>query len=83
MNKPTEIPTIKEDDGKKNYREYLMTNTLRVKKGKPSRILHKELKKHFGRKSGMPLAMRYPNLPIVISIVSILMSVLLLILYYA
>ena len=38
--------------------------------GKEARMLHRELKKHH---SGLPMFMRYPNLPVWISIASLLL----------
>lgn len=41
--------------------------------GKEARMLHRELKKHH---SGLPMFMRYPNLPLWISIASLLLVLL-------
>lgn len=41
--------------------------------GKEARMLHRELKKHH---SGLPMFMRYPNLPLWISIIALLLVLL-------
>lgn len=51
------------------YRE-LLEETDRVQYGKQARMLHRELKKHH---SGLPMFMRYPNLPLWFSITSLLL----------
>lgn len=71
-----------------DYGTYLWDMALKVESGKPSRELHRELKKHFGKKSGLPLYKRYPNAPIIVSVITsgfaLLLSVVALIigLYY-
>ena len=41
--------------------------------GKEARMLHRELKKHH---SGLPMFMRYPNLPLWIAIIALLLVLL-------
>lgn len=58
----------------RTYEEIL--NDLQTSKyGKECRKLHKELKK-LNRKNGLPLSMRYPYLPLVISIIALALVVL-------
>ncbi len=68
-----------------DYSTYLWNMALKVKSGKPSRKLHKRLKKHFGKKSGLPLYKRYPNMPLALSIIALFLSLVALIirLYYS
>ena len=54
------------------YRE-LLEETGRVQYGKQARLLHRELKKHH---SGLPMFMRFPNLPLWLSIVVLLLVLL-------
>lgn len=58
-----------------DYSTYLWDRARKVEPGKPSRELHKELISYFGRGSGMPFSMRYPNLPIYTSITMSLLSI--------
>ena len=51
------------------YRE-LLEETDRVQYGKQARLLHRELRKH---NDGLPMFMRYPNLPLWFSITSLLL----------
>lgn len=62
---------------KRAYSE-IMDDVQKAKYGKESRKLHKELKKYYH--DGLPLFMRYPFLPTVLSAISIAISVFTLIL---
>lgn len=53
------------------YRE-LLDEIDKVRYGKEARMLHRELRRH---RSGLPLFMRYPNFPLWISIMSLLLVV--------
>lgn len=54
------------------YRQLLEESNKRLS-GKDARRLHRELKKH---NSGLPMFMRYPNLPLWISIIAMLLVIL-------
>lgn len=51
------------------YRE-LLEETDRVQYGEQARLLHRELRKH---NDGLPMFMRYPNLPLWFSIIALLL----------
>lgn len=53
----------------KSYEE-LMEELKYALPGEDCRRLHKELKRHFNGKGGLPLFMRYPNFPIIISVIA-------------
>lgn len=55
-----------------SYQE-LTELSMNVSYGKEARMLHKALKKH---KSGLPMFMRYPNVPLIVSICSLLIVLL-------
>ena len=52
---------------KRTYSE-IMDDVQKASYGKERRILHKELKESYGE--GLPLFMRYPDLPMIVSIIS-------------
>ena len=83
MCKNNNPPTVQGEG--EDYSAYLWARALGVDSGKPSRELHKQLKKHFGKKSGLPLYKRYPNMPLALSIIVMLLSLVALIikLYYS
>lgn len=53
---------------KRTYSE-IMKDVQKASYGKERRILHKELKESYGE--GLPLFMRYPDLPMIVSIISL------------
>lgn len=58
----------------RTYKE-ILNDLQTAKRGKECRKLHKELKR-LDRKNGLPLSMRYPNFPLVISIIALALVVL-------
>lgn len=55
--------------------EEILTDLQTAKYGKECRKLHRELKE-LDRKNGLPFSMRYPYLPLVISIIALAFVVL-------
>ena len=60
---------MNENTKQKTYEE-LMAELKYALPGEDCRRLHKELKKHFNGKGGLPLFMRYPSFPIIISVIA-------------
>ena len=52
----------------------LFDRSRTVAHGKDARALHRELIEFFGKGSGMPISYRYPNLPIVCSMITSALS---------
>ncbi len=58
----------------RSYKE-IMDDVQKANYGKEMRALHKELKQHEDRYGGLPMFMRYPNLPYIVSATSLIIAI--------
>ena len=58
----------------RSYKE-VMDDVQKANYGKEMRALHKELKQHEDRYGGLPMFMRYPNLPYIVSATSLIIAI--------
>ena len=58
----------------RSYKE-IMDDVQKANYGKEMRALHKELKQHEDRYGGSPMFMRYPNLPYIVSAISLIIAI--------
>lgn len=58
----------------RSYKE-IMDDVQKANYGKEMRVLHKELKQHEDRYGGLPMFMRYPNLPYIVSATSLIIAI--------
>ena len=58
----------------RSYKE-IMDDVQKANYGKEMRVLHKELKQQEDRYGGLPMFMRYPNLPYIVSATSLIIAI--------
>lgn len=58
----------------RTYKE-IMDDVQQASSGKEMRELHKELRQHKNHYGGLPMFMRYPNLPYIVSAISMIIVI--------